>query len=117
MKDDVKLKLILWLSGVQFLLSSLVLGMNTPARVFVRLHNGPDVLVDGKYTQHRKYNDSPFVLHLWSIEIACSSGICGILLFVVLLGFVCRYGWDRVARKIRNPYGSVGDLEVRPSTT
>ncbi|KAF4306708.1 putative alpha-l-rhamnosidase protein [Botryosphaeria dothidea] len=108
MKDDVKLKLILWLSGVQFLLSSLVLGMNTPARVFVRLHNGPDVLVDGKYTQHRKYNDSPFVLHLWSIEIACSSGICGILLFVVLLGFVCRYGWDRVARKIRNPYGSNG---------
>ncbi|KAH7057171.1 hypothetical protein B0J12DRAFT_737974 [Macrophomina phaseolina] len=108
MKDSYKLRPMLWLSGVQFILSSLVLAMNSPARVFVRKHPGPDVLLHGSKTQHRKLMNSTFILHLWSIELACGFGLCGIFLFAILLGFICRYGWEPLTRKVRNPSGVTG---------
>ncbi|OJD34015.1 alpha-l-rhamnosidase protein [Diplodia corticola] len=103
MKEENKPKLMFWLCAVQFVFSILVLGMNIPARMFVRQHGGPDKLVEGGYCQLRKIGDSGFVLHLWSIDVACSSGLVGVLVFLALFIVICRMGWTRLIRKIRNP--------------
>ncbi|KAL0261529.1 hypothetical protein SLS55_002959 [Diplodia seriata] len=103
MKEENKPKLLFWLCAVQFVISSMVLGMNTPARMFVRQHSDPDEHLDGTFTQRRRFADSGFLLHLWPVEMACCSGLIGILVFLALLITVCRIGWTRLIRKIRNP--------------
>ncbi|KAL1630697.1 hypothetical protein SLS54_000568 [Diplodia seriata] len=103
MKEENKPKLLFWLCAVQFVISSIVLGMNTPARMFVRQHSDPDEHLDGTFTQRRRFADSGFLLHLWPVEMACCSGLIGILVFLALLITVCRIGWTRLIRKIRNP--------------
>lgn len=103
MKEETKPKLVFWLCAIQFIASVLILGLNIPPRMFVRLHGGPDKLVEGRLTQLRQINGSGFDLDLWSVELACWSGVCGILVFLALLIAICCLGWTRLVRKIRNP--------------
>ncbi|KAK0661450.1 hypothetical protein DIS24_g2726 [Lasiodiplodia hormozganensis] len=103
MKEETKPKLVFWLCAIQFVASVLILGLNIPPRMFVRLHGGPDKLVEGRLTQLRQINGSGFDLDLWSVELACWSGVCGILVFLALLIAICCLGWTRLVRKIRNP--------------
>ncbi|GME64330.1 putative alpha-l-rhamnosidase protein [Neofusicoccum parvum] len=111
MREENKPKIMLWLCAAQFLISIIVVGLNAPARTFVRLHIGEDTFVAGHYTQERKVRDSHFTLHLWSIELACASGVVGILMFVILLITICFTGWSRLQRKIRNPQALKVDNE------